>query len=87
MYCNGVLDDKEGGVYTASVKQDAAHYSLDSIDFYLETVGDSSGESWPWASLPYLFGAIKYGECCGLGGVSCLYFLKYFFNITWHGYV
>ena len=42
--------------------------------FSLETGGDSSGSIWSWECLPYFFGAMTYGECCGCGGASCFYF-------------
>ena len=57
-----------------SVEQYAAHYSLNYFDFSLETVGDSSRGSWLWASLPYFYGAMTYGECCGLGVIHACTF-------------
>ena len=74
MYCNGVEADQEGGFHTASVEQDAAHHALDSIDLVL---GDWGGFIWGervMGIFTKFFRAMTYGECCGRGGVSCLYF-------------
>ena len=46
--------------------------------FSFDTGDDSSGGSGLWASLPYFFGAMMYGECCGFAGLSCKYFCNTF---------